>query len=64
MSVEVVHKRDGGLYGRFYCSAAHHTRNDVWCRRQPGHDGDHAAFVFLISKPEYWKDASERPAPF
>ena len=58
-----IYTRDGGAGGRMrgelsYCCAAHPTRNDVWCRRLPGHEDrdsrGHAAFVHLISEPEYW----------
>ncbi len=31
----------------------------VTCTRQPGHDGDHAAFTFRITAPETWPPAPQ-----
>jgi hypothetical protein len=50
-------RREGGVWGEIFCSKPHPTRPDVWCRRQPHHSGDCAAFTFKISQPEHW------PAP-
>lgn len=43
-----------GVFGRTFCSARHPNADGVWCRRQPHHDGDHAAYVFSIRTPESW----------
>ena len=51
-------------YGAAFCSSPHpdhrftdedgNTLPSVFCRRQPGHDGAHAAFIHKISEPEHW----------
>ena len=58
-----IYLRPGGAGGRLdgkpFCCAAHPSRGDVWCRRQPGHEDrdtdGHAAFVHSIREPEYWE---------
>lgn len=42
------------VFGRDFCSVMHPTEEGVYCRRQPGHPGDHAAFVHKITEPESW----------
>jgi hypothetical protein len=42
------------LFKSTYCSTPHPS-GDAWCRRQPGHPGDHSAFIHKISEPETWK---------
>jgi hypothetical protein len=46
-----------------FCCAPHPSDRDGYCKRLDGHDGDHAAYTFLISKPETWCDA-EIPVEF
>jgi hypothetical protein len=48
-----VFERPGGFLARYFCSSPHPSEH-VWCRRQPGHAGNHSAFVFSISTPEEW----------
>ena len=38
---------------------SHPLGGPVQCRRLPGHSGDHATYVFKISKPETWPNAPE-----
>jgi len=49
-----AYRRPGGVYGTHYCSAPHPTADGVYCRRQPGHDGDHAAYTFSMLHPDRW----------
>jgi hypothetical protein len=55
MAVEVNQVgKQGGVFANDYCSAAHPTRDDVWCRRIKHAEGDHAAFVHGVKEPEKW----------
>lgn len=49
----------GKMDGKPFCNAPHPTREDVWCRRWPGHedrdDYGHGAFIRSIIRPEYWE---------
>lgn len=49
-----IFKRPGGVDARIFCSHPHPTDQFAWCRRQPGHPGEHAAFTFSIKHPETW----------
>ena len=60
--------KPGGVDVRNSCSAPHPENPDdpndtaaewVWCRRRPGHDGDHAAYVFSVITPEYWPQSND-----
>lgn len=42
------------IFGSRFCSSPHPSAPHVYCRRQPGHPGDHAAYVHKISQPESW----------
>jgi hypothetical protein len=59
-------KQPGGMFRKFFCSSRHPDRNDVWCRRQPEHDGPCSAFVHNISVPQEWEraddDCADRPS--
>jgi len=45
------------IFGSHFCSSPHPTASGVYCRRQPEHEGDHAAYVHKISQPESWSRA-------
>lgn len=49
-----IFKRPGGVDGRIFCSSPHPTDTFAWCRKMPGHSGDHAAFTFKISDLSTW----------
>jgi hypothetical protein len=40
----------------FFCSARHPYRDDSYCRRSAGHEGDHSAYTGSIATPETWPD--------
>lgn len=52
-------ERPGGVQGKSFCSSPHPTDQYVWCRRQPGHDGDCAAYAFSIIEPDTWPNPRE-----
>ena len=54
MDVDLTPKKAGGALGYFFCSSPHPTVAEVWCRRQPDHDGRCAAFVHSIAVPDEW----------
>jgi hypothetical protein len=37
-----------------YCMAPHPTMAEYPCKRLVGHEGDHAAYTFLLSEPDRW----------
>jgi hypothetical protein len=39
-----------------FCNAPHPDDEDVFCRRQSGHDGDHSACTFSIMTPATWRE--------
>jgi len=51
--VDPEHYRAPRRYPDPFCNSRHPRKGDE-CRRLKGHDGDHAAFTFLISQPETW----------
>lgn len=51
-NVELFKRR--GVLSNGFCSEPHPDEQYVWCRRQPGHTGQHAAFVFSIRTPTAW----------
>ena len=65
LSIDWGDDKPGGMIAKAYCSAPHPDHPmAVWCRRQPGHPGDHAAYVFSISRPEYWPNQPAEEVPW
>jgi hypothetical protein len=59
-AVTLNQPKEGGAFGKFFCSARHPTSEDDWCRRFKGHEGQHAAYVHRISEPDRWSPRRAR----